>query len=71
MTTYTPIEKRIIDNALTYWTTEKGDDGITCRIRVLDPEDTTAGDHIKYDPRCGWCYLGHAHSLRLHESRLS
>lgn len=53
-----------------WYVEETGDDGITVRIHIADEHDTTAGEHNDYNARCAACWLGHAHSARVHADKL-
>lgn len=50
---------------------ETGADGITVSMFLNGPDDDSAGQSIKYDSKCSWCYLGAAHSLNAHNERLT
>ena len=54
----------------------EGYDGLGRRywVRVTDPEDASPVHTTYptgYDDRCGWCWLGAAHSDREHDARVA
>lgn len=48
-----------------------GDDGLIANIHIADQHDTTAGEHVDYNARCSACWLGYAHSARVHEQNVA
>lgn len=69
MTTYGQPYRYAGTNA-NWYVEETGDDGISVRIHIADRDDRTAGQHNDYNARCAACWLGHAHSARVHADNL-